>query len=68
LAWKLIFTLAIINNWLIYKVNIVSAFTQRPIKNNLYIFQPEGDIDSKSKDSIYKLNKVLYSLKQSAKI
>jgi len=47
---------------------MVSAFTQGPIKNNLYIFQPEGYIDPESKDSIYKLNKALYSLKQSARI
>ena len=47
---------------------MMSAFTQGPIKNNLYIFQPKGYIDPESKDSIYKLNKALYSLKQSARI
>jgi len=28
LVWRLIFALAIINNWLIYKIDMVSAFTQ----------------------------------------
>jgi len=27
LIWHLIFALVIINNWLIYKINIISTFT-----------------------------------------
>jgi len=44
LVWRLIFALAIINNWLVYKIDMISAFTQGDIDVGLYINQPEGHI------------------------
>src|SRR5271168_5110705 len=68
IAWKLVFALAILNNWLIYKIDMVSAFTQGDIDSFIYINQPEGFINSDNPDYVLKLNKTLYNLKQSARI
>jgi len=45
LVWRLIFVLTIINNWLVYKINIISTFTQDNIDVDLYINQPKGYIN-----------------------
>ena len=68
LAWRLLFALALINRWLIYKVDMISAFTQSDIDNNIYIKQPIGFIDPNKPDFVFKLNKALYGLKQSARL
>ena len=47
---------------------MVSAFTQGNIDALLYLEQPEGFIDPKYPNYVYKLNKALYGLKQSARI
>jgi hypothetical protein len=68
IAWKLIFALAILNNWLIYKIDMVSAFTQGNIDSYLYLVQPKGFEDPNNPDYVLRLNKALYGLKQSARI
>lgn len=67
-AWKLIFALAAINKWHIYKADAISAFTQGNSDTTLYISQPEGFINNNQPDNILLLNKALYGLKQSARI
>jgi len=47
---------------------MVSAFTQGDIDSFIYINQPKGFINSDNPDYVLKLNKVLYGLKQSARI
>jgi hypothetical protein len=47
---------------------MISAFTQGNIDYFIYITQPEGYISTKYPDYVLKLNKALYSLKQSARI
>ena len=68
LAWRLIFALAMLNNWYIYKVDMISAFTQGDIDYFLYITQPEGYTSLVNPKGVLKLNKALYGLKQSARI
>ena len=68
MAWKLIFALAILNNWLIYKIDMISAFTQGIIDSYIYLVQPKGFEDPNNPDYVLKLNKALYGLKQSARI
>ena len=63
IAWKLVFALVILNNLIIFKVDIISAFTQGNINALLYLKQLEGFIDPKYPNYIYKLNKALYKLK-----
>ena len=64
MAWKLLFALAILNQWIIYKIDMVSAFTQGTIDSFLYLNQPEGFIDPIKPDYVLRLNKALYGLKQ----
>ena len=47
---------------------MVSAFTQGTIDALLYLEQPEGFIDPKNPNSVLKLNKALYRLKQLTRI
>ena len=57
-----------LNSWLIYKIDMISAFTQGNIDTNIYIKQPLGYIDPNKPDYVLQLNKALYGLKQSARI
>jgi hypothetical protein len=68
IVWKLVFALAMLYNLIIFKADMVSAFTQGVIDALLYLEQPEGFIDPKYPDYVLKLNKALYGLKQSARI
>ena len=68
IAWKLVFALAMLNNLIIFKADMVSAFTQGYIDALLYLEQPDGYINPKYPDYVYRLSKALYGLKQSARI
>jgi hypothetical protein len=79
IAWKLVFAIAILNSLIIYKIDIVSAFTHGNIDvNHLYIKPPKGlgeyltiggySLENSSKVEGLLLNKALYGLKQSARI
>ena len=68
LAWRLLFALAVLNKWIIYKIDMISAFTQGNIDINIYIKQPLGHIVPNNPNSVLRLNKALYGLKQSARI
>jgi hypothetical protein len=47
---------------------MISAFTQSNIDSNIYIKQPLGFMNPQYPNYVYKLNKALYSLKQSARL
>jgi len=68
IAWKLVFALAMLYNLIIFKADMVSAFTQGAVDALLYLEQPEGFINSKYPNYVLRLNKALYGLKQSARI
>jgi hypothetical protein len=77
MAWKLVFALATTNKWLIYKIDMISAFTQGDIDTSIYLLPPKGLIDLYinlypdlpiPEEPLLKLNKALYSLKQLARI
>lgn len=74
MSWKLVFALAILNNYYIYKIDMVSAFTQGGIDTQLYLIPPKGlnsilKLNNSTSDLKYLLlNKALYGLKQSARI
>ena len=68
MAWKLVFALAVIYKWVIYKVDAVSAFTHSESDRLLYLEQPKGIKDLDYPEHIIRLNKALYRLKQSARI
>ena len=69
MAWRLIFALAVLYGWVIWKVDMISAFTQSNIDvNTLYIVPPEGINAQKYAGKLLLLNKALYGLKQSARL
>jgi hypothetical protein len=57
LAWRLLFALAVLNKWIIYKIDMISAFTQGNIDTNIYIKQPLGHIDPNNPNHVLRLNK-----------
>ena len=70
IAWKILFAIAILNNYYIYKIDMVSAFTQGNIDTKLYLKLPLGleyiKLDPKLNNNLAKcllLNKTLYGLK-----
>ena len=68
MSFKIIFALSAINEWPIHKIDMKSAFTQGDLPEIIYIKQPLEFEDLFHFDWSLKLNKILYDLKQSAKI
>ena len=67
-AFKIIFAIATIKGYIIWKIDIKSAFTHGDLAETIYIIQPEGFIDSHYPEKVLLLNKALYGLKQSANV
>nr|GEV41277.1 copia protein [Tanacetum cinerariifolium] len=51
----------------IYQMNIKSTFLNVPLKEDVYVNQPDGFVDPHHPDKVYRLNKALYGLKQAPK-
>ncbi|GJS27493.1 retrovirus-related pol polyprotein from transposon TNT 1-94 [Tanacetum coccineum] len=51
-------------NITIFQMNVKTAFLNSPLKEEVYVSQPEGFIDSEFPNHVYRLKKALYSLKQ----
>nr|GFC28465.1 Gag-Pol polyprotein [Tanacetum cinerariifolium] len=48
----------------IYQMDVKTAFLYGPLKENVYINQPDGFVDPYHPDQVYQLKKALYGLKQ----
>ncbi|GJU19717.1 retrovirus-related pol polyprotein from transposon TNT 1-94 [Tanacetum coccineum] len=48
----------------IYQMDVKTAFLNGPLKEEVYVNQPEGFIDPHHPDKVYRLKKALYGLKQ----
>nr|GEU37640.1 retrovirus-related Pol polyprotein from transposon TNT 1-94 [Tanacetum cinerariifolium] len=49
----------------IYQMDVKTAFLYSPLKEEVYVNQPDGFVDSYHPDQVYRLKKALYGLKQS---
>ncbi|GJZ05463.1 retrovirus-related pol polyprotein from transposon TNT 1-94 [Tanacetum coccineum] len=51
-------------NFIIFKVDVKTAFLNDLIKEEVYVSQPDGFVDPDFPDHVYRLQKALYGLKQ----
>nr|GEU90605.1 copia protein [Tanacetum cinerariifolium] len=51
-------------SFLIYQMDVKTMFLNGPLKEEVYVAQPEGFVDPDHPEKIYRLEKALYGLKQ----
>jgi hypothetical protein len=61
---RILLAYATYHGFKLYKMDVKSAFTNGPIKEEVYVEQPPGCEDSEYPNHAYKLSKALYGLKQ----
>nr|GEU53816.1 retrovirus-related Pol polyprotein from transposon TNT 1-94 [Tanacetum cinerariifolium] len=63
-AVRLFITYAAHKSFTVYQIDVKTAFLYGPLKEEVYINQPDGFIDPYYPDKVYHLKKALYGLKQ----
>jgi hypothetical protein len=61
---RILLAYAAYHGFKLYQMDIKSAFFNGPIKEEVYVEQPLGFVDSEYPNHVYKLSKALYGLKQ----
>nr|GEX83085.1 retrovirus-related Pol polyprotein from transposon TNT 1-94 [Tanacetum cinerariifolium] len=51
-------------SFLIYQMDVKTTFLNGPLKEEVYVAQPDGFIDPDNPEKVYRLRKALYGLKQ----
>ncbi|GJW82452.1 retrovirus-related pol polyprotein from transposon TNT 1-94 [Tanacetum coccineum] len=54
-------------SFLIYQMDVKTAFLNGPLKEEVYVAQPDGFIDPDHPEKFYRLRKALYGLKQASR-
>ncbi|GKA11798.1 retrovirus-related pol polyprotein from transposon TNT 1-94 [Tanacetum coccineum] len=55
-------------SFLVYQMDVKTAFLNGPIKEEVYVNQPDGSVDPHHPDKVYRLKKALYGLKQAPRV
>nr|GEY18289.1 Gag-Pol polyprotein [Tanacetum cinerariifolium] len=63
-AVQLFIVYAAYKSFTIYQMDVKTAFLYGPLKEEVYINQPDGFVDPYHPDKVYRLKKALYGLKQ----
>ncbi|GJZ90911.1 retrovirus-related pol polyprotein from transposon TNT 1-94 [Tanacetum coccineum] len=63
-AVRMFIAFAAHRNITIFQMDVKTAFLNGPLKEEVYVSQPEGFIDSEFPNHVYRLKKALYGLKQ----
>nr|GEZ12306.1 retrovirus-related Pol polyprotein from transposon TNT 1-94 [Tanacetum cinerariifolium] len=63
-AVRLFITYATHKSFTIYQMDVKTAFLYGPLKEEVYVNQPDGFVDPYHSDKVYRLKKALYGLKQ----
>ncbi|GJT11078.1 retrovirus-related pol polyprotein from transposon TNT 1-94 [Tanacetum coccineum] len=63
-AVRLFVVYAAHRSFLVYQIDIKTAFFNGPLKEEVYVNQPDGFVDPHHPDKVYRLKKALYGLKQ----
>ena len=61
---RTITTVATQKDWLLYQLDIKSAFLNGKLEEEIYVEQPQGFVVDGEENKVYKLKKALYGLKQ----
>nr|GFA52345.1 retrovirus-related Pol polyprotein from transposon TNT 1-94 [Tanacetum cinerariifolium] len=52
----------------IYQMDVKTAFLNGPLKEEVYVAQPDGFVDPDHPEKVYRLRKALYGLKQASRV
>nr|GFA45665.1 Gag-Pol polyprotein [Tanacetum cinerariifolium] len=63
-AVRLFIVYAAHKSFTVYQMDIKTAFLYGPLKEEVYVNQPDGFVDPYHPDTVYRLKKALYGLKQ----
>nr|GFA62978.1 retrovirus-related Pol polyprotein from transposon TNT 1-94 [Tanacetum cinerariifolium] len=63
-AVQIVVAYAAHKSFLIYQMNMKTAFLNGPLKEEVYVAQPDGFVDLDRLEKAYRLRKALYGLKQ----
>ncbi|GJY28932.1 retrovirus-related pol polyprotein from transposon TNT 1-94 [Tanacetum coccineum] len=63
-AVRLFIAYAAQKSFAVYQMDVKTSFLYRPLKEEVYVNQPDGFVDPYHPDKVYRLKKALYGLKQ----
>nr|GEU86089.1 retrovirus-related Pol polyprotein from transposon TNT 1-94 [Tanacetum cinerariifolium] len=63
-AVRLFIAYAVRKSFYVYQMDVKTTFLYGPLKEEVYVNQPEGFVDPYHPDKVYRLKKALYGLKQ----
>nr|GEX02151.1 hypothetical protein [Tanacetum cinerariifolium] len=63
-AVRLFIAYAAHKSFTVYQMDVKTTFLYRPLKEEVYVNQPDGFVDPYHPDKVYRLKKALYGLKQ----
>ncbi|GJU36754.1 retrovirus-related pol polyprotein from transposon TNT 1-94 [Tanacetum coccineum] len=66
-AVRLFIAYAAHKSFIVYQMDVKIAFLYGPLKEEVYVNQPDGFVDPYHPDKVYRLKKALYGLKQAPK-
>lgn len=65
---RMVLALAAQRGWVVYHLDIKSAFLYGILNEDVYVDQPEGFVKQGYDHMVYKLRKALYGLRQSSRV
>ncbi|GJS60403.1 retrovirus-related pol polyprotein from transposon TNT 1-94 [Tanacetum coccineum] len=63
-AVRIFVAYAVYKSFLIYQMDVKTEFLSGPLKEEVYVTQPDGFVDPNHPEKVYRLRKALYGLKQ----
>nr|GEY54991.1 hypothetical protein [Tanacetum cinerariifolium] len=63
-AVRLFIAYAVYKSFTVYQMDVKTSFLYGPLKEEVYVNQPDGFVDPYHPDKVYRLKKALYGLKQ----
>nr|GFA30559.1 retrovirus-related Pol polyprotein from transposon TNT 1-94 [Tanacetum cinerariifolium] len=66
-AFRIFLAYAAHRNMVVYQMDLKTAFLNGNLREDVYVSQPDGFVDSDNPNHVYKLKKALYRLKQASR-